>query len=50
MLWVLAGNVRAIGFYQSQGWGDDATSRRADVWGIALTEMRFSRLLDPEAI
>jgi ribosomal protein S18 acetylase RimI-like enzyme len=49
MLWVLAGNVRAIRFYQSQGWGSDGTSRQADVWGITVTEIRFARSLDLSA-
>jgi ribosomal protein S18 acetylase RimI-like enzyme len=49
VLWVLAGNVRAIGFYESQGWRDDATSREAQVWGIVVPEMRFSRSLDSSA-
>jgi GNAT superfamily N-acetyltransferase len=49
MLWVLAGNVRAIGFYLSQGWQTDGTSRRSEVWGITVTEVRFDRSLDLSA-
>lgn len=49
MLWVLAGNVRAIGFYESQGWGTDGTSRQAEVWGITVTEILFARSLDLSA-
>jgi GNAT superfamily N-acetyltransferase len=44
-LWVLAGNVRAIGFYQSQGWEADGSSRQAEVWGIAVNELRMFGLL-----
>jgi ribosomal protein S18 acetylase RimI-like enzyme len=43
ILWVLAGNVRAIGFYESQGWQSDGTSRQAEVWGISVAERRFAR-------
>jgi ribosomal protein S18 acetylase RimI-like enzyme len=43
MLWVLAGNSRAIGFYESQGWATDGTSRQAEVWGIVVTELRYVR-------
>ena len=46
MLWVLAGNVRAINFYQSQGWRADGTSREAEVWGVRVEEKRFIRSLD----
>jgi GNAT superfamily N-acetyltransferase len=49
MLWVLAGNVRAIGFYESQGWGTDGTSRQAEVWGITVDEIRYVRSLDLSA-
>jgi ribosomal protein S18 acetylase RimI-like enzyme len=47
ILWVLAGNVRAIGFYESQGWESDGTSRQAEVWGISVAESRFARDLLP---
>jgi ribosomal protein S18 acetylase RimI-like enzyme len=40
-LWVLAGNARAIGFYESQGWKNDNTSRQAEVWDVTVTEMRY---------
>ena len=43
MLWVLAGNVRAIGFYESQGWKNDGTSRQAEVWGLSVAKNRFAR-------
>jgi GNAT superfamily N-acetyltransferase len=49
MLWVIAGNVCAIGFYQSQGWETDDISRRSEVWGITVTEIRFARTLDLSA-
>jgi ribosomal protein S18 acetylase RimI-like enzyme len=47
MLWVLAGNTRAIGFYESQGWATDGTSRQAEVWGVAVTELRYLRSAAP---
>ena len=47
MLWVLAGNVRAIRFYESQGWVNDGTSRQAEVWDITVPEARFVRSLAP---
>jgi GNAT superfamily N-acetyltransferase len=40
-LWVLLGNARAIAFYQSQGWEKDGASRQAEVWGIAVDELRY---------
>jgi GNAT superfamily N-acetyltransferase len=43
ILWLLAGNVRAIGFYESRGWQSDGTSRQAEVWGISVAESRFAR-------
>ena len=49
MLWVLAGNARAINFYESQGWGTDGTSRQAEVWGITVEEIRYVRSLELSA-
>ena len=49
MLWVLAGNSRAIGFYESQGWISDGTSRQAEVWGVTVTEFRYFRHACPPA-
>jgi GNAT superfamily N-acetyltransferase len=43
ILWVLVGNARAIGFYESQGWENDDASRQAEVWGISVAEIRFAR-------
>ena len=45
MLWVLAGNVRAIAFYESQGWQTNGTSRQAEVWGITVAEIGYVRSL-----
>jgi GNAT superfamily N-acetyltransferase len=45
-LWVLLGNLRAMRFYESQGWGNEATSRQAEVWGVTVTEIRYVRSLD----
>jgi GNAT superfamily N-acetyltransferase len=49
MLWVLAGNERAIGFYEARGWKGDGTLREAAVWGITVSERRFVRALDAGA-
>ena len=45
MLWVLAGNVRAIGFYESQGWRPNGIARQAEVWGITVEEISYVRSL-----
>jgi GNAT superfamily N-acetyltransferase len=46
MLWVLAGNVRADRFYQTDKWLPDGTRRTESVWGISVDELRYSRDLD----
>jgi hypothetical protein len=48
-LWVLAGNVRAMDFHWSRGWVSEGSSRRAHVWGIAVTELRFTHRLEASA-
>jgi GNAT superfamily N-acetyltransferase len=45
VLWVLAGNVRAHRFYQSDGWESDGLVREDVVWGAAVSESRFRRRL-----
>jgi GNAT superfamily N-acetyltransferase len=44
-LWVLAGNARAIAFYERHGWSDDQTLRTEDLGGVTGTLHRFSRSL-----
>lgn len=47
-LWVLAGNARAIAFYQAQGFAIDAASaKQIEVGGVALTEVRLALALGP---
>ena len=43
VLWVLAGNERAERFYRIEGWSGDGTQREAEVWGIGVEELRYSR-------
>jgi GNAT superfamily N-acetyltransferase len=43
--WLLAGNTRALRFYQSDGWRDDATRREDTVWGLRVAEWRLLRTL-----
>jgi len=45
ILWVLAGNERAMRFYQKDGWQPDRARRTQVVQGIALDELRYSRPL-----
>jgi GNAT superfamily N-acetyltransferase len=44
-LWVLSGNTRAARFYENDGWRPDGLHRAADVWGIAVQELRYVRPL-----
>jgi ribosomal protein S18 acetylase RimI-like enzyme len=43
VLWVVPENERARGLYESEGWLDDNLSRKADVLGVTVTEMRYRR-------
>jgi ribosomal protein S18 acetylase RimI-like enzyme len=45
VLWVLSGNDRAQHFYRADGWAIDGHERSAEVWNIAVDEVRFSRRL-----
>jgi len=44
-LWVLAGNTRADRFYQIDGWQPTGEHRTDTVWGIAVNESRYLRML-----
>jgi GNAT superfamily N-acetyltransferase len=44
-LWVLPGNVRAIGFYERQGWSDRGIETQDDFDGIRVTERLYGRRL-----
>jgi GNAT superfamily N-acetyltransferase len=44
-LWLLAGNDRALQFYQRDGWASDGARRSDVVWGVAVDELRLRRRL-----
>lgn len=46
LLWVLAGNVRAERFYQTDGWAPDGERRTDTVWGVTVDEIRYHRRLE----
>jgi ribosomal protein S18 acetylase RimI-like enzyme len=43
VLWVLAGNVRADGFYRIDQWVPDGLRRTDSVWGVTVDEVRYRR-------
>ncbi len=45
VLWVLAGNERAIRFYLADGWRPDELERTQEVWGVRVRELRYRRSL-----
>ncbi|MGP8035263.1 MAG: N-acetyltransferase family protein [Steroidobacteraceae bacterium] len=45
VLWVLAGNRPAQYFYQRNGWTADGQGRKATVWGVAVDEIRYRRVI-----
>ena len=45
VLWVLAGNQRAIDFYRRQGWVDDSEQRQEEMDGQILDVQRYRLLL-----
>lgn len=46
LLWVLAGNVRAERFYQTDGLVPDGERRTDTVWGVTVDEIRYHRRLE----
>jgi GNAT superfamily N-acetyltransferase len=44
-LWVLDGNERAYRFYAADGWSPDGGKRTETVWGVRLTDLRYTRRL-----
>ena len=42
MLWVHPDNARARSFYESLGWRSDDVTRRAEVMGVEVPEVRYS--------
>ena len=45
ILWVLAGNERAMRFYEQDGWLPDGARRTQEVQGLQLDELRYRRQL-----
>ena len=45
VLWVLVGNDRAQRFYRADGWEPDGRGRSAEVWNVAVDELRYRRPL-----
>jgi GNAT superfamily N-acetyltransferase len=45
VLWVLVGNERAQRFYQAHCWAPDGARRMDHVWGAAVDEVRYRRVL-----
>lgn len=45
VVWVLAGNERALAFYRSRGWIDDGLQRTETVDGVAIVDVRLRRRL-----
>ena len=45
ILWVLAGNARAQRFYRLDGWSHSGETRREEVHGLLLDELRYRRAL-----
>jgi GNAT superfamily N-acetyltransferase len=43
LLWVAAGNARAIGFYEHHGWTRDGETKREEVAGAVFDEVRMVR-------
>jgi GNAT superfamily N-acetyltransferase len=48
VLWVMVGNQRALRFYELDGWRPDGTRRTAEVWGVAVDELRLARAIARE--
>lgn len=46
-LWVLEGNARACHFYERLGWRRDGGTKREDLGGVFLAEVRYRRRIDP---
>lgn len=44
-LWLLKGNRRADRFYRKDLWSHDGRERTETVWGVALNELRYRRVL-----
>ena len=45
VLWVLDDNPRARRFYEREGWALDGRTKREEFLGVAITEVRYRRVL-----
>jgi L-amino acid N-acyltransferase YncA len=45
VLWVVPENQRARGLYESEGWASDGVTRHEEVFGVAVTQVRYRRQL-----
>lgn len=45
LLWVLAGNARAMRFYEADGWITDGQQRTESIWGVTVNDVRYLRKL-----
>ncbi|MGC4190239.1 MAG: GNAT family N-acetyltransferase [Thermomicrobiales bacterium] len=45
VLWVLAGNAPAIGFYERMGWRPDGAAKQEDIGGTTIEERAYRRSL-----
>jgi GNAT superfamily N-acetyltransferase len=45
VLWILSGNIRAHRFYQRDGWAPDGVRKTDSIWGVAVDEVRYQRVL-----
>jgi GNAT superfamily N-acetyltransferase len=50
VLWLLAGNARADRFYRMDGWAPDGLRRSDTMWGVAVDEVRYRRVLAGEIV
>lgn len=41
LLWVLAGNARAVRFYERDGWLADGSEKDEEMWGIHVHSLRY---------
>lgn len=45
ILWMLAGNARAMRFYERDGWAADGAQKTEPIWGITVQSQRYRRSL-----
>ena len=45
VLWVVPGNTRARGLYESERWETDGGAREFELYGVIVPEVRYRRSL-----